>query len=559
VKTKLPIFFFIFHFQLLICHCFAQSPNWQWAKSAGGGNDDHGQSISTDANGNVYATGSFRSSSITFGSITLTNAGQYDIYVVKYDALGNVLWAKSAGGSDWDEAQSISSDASGNSYVTGNFSSSSIAFGTITLTKAGSSSSQDIFVVKYDALGNVLWAKRAGGTDSEKGYGIATDLNGNVFVTGYFQSTSVVFGATTLVNTAGASFDIFVAKYDPSGNVLWAKSAGGTNWDYGQNVSDDAFGNVFVTGYFRSSSITFGGTTLTNASTGSDDIFVVKYDASGNVLWAKSGMGNNQDNVYGISTDKSGNVFVTGIFSYIIFGTTILNSTGIGDVFVVKYDALGNVLWAKRAGGGVTSYSWGYDISNDVGGNVYVTGYFNGSSITFGTTILTNVSSNTYDMFVVKYNTSGNVLWAKSAGGTSDDYGQSIATDTNGNVYVAGYFKSPSITFGTTILTNASSTSYNDIFVAKLDGSGVTGTHEFVNYNFETSIYPNPSNGIFTFQSSEKKSRIEIINILGEVVYSENINSEKGEINLSDKNKGMYFYKLVSENKSLATGKLIIQ
>jgi len=557
VKTKLPIFFFIFNFQLIVSTCFAQTPNWQWAKSAGGASDDKGNNICTDANGNVYVTGSFQSSSITFGTTTLTNTGSNaDIFIVKYDPSGTVIWAKSAGGTGFDTGQSISTDTSGNVVVSGSFSSPSITFVTTTLINSGGGS--DVFVVKYDSSGTVLWAKSVAGTSIDYGKGISTDVNGNIFVTGWFYSPSITFGTITLIN-AGTDYDVFVAKYDASGNVLWAKRAGGIDGDGGQNISTDTSGNVFVAGIFGSDSITFGTITLINSDPGYEDVFVVKYDPSGNILWAKSGMGNNQDNVYGISTDKSGNVFVTGIFSYIIFGTTILNSTGIGDVFVVKYDALGNVLWAKRAGGGVTSYSWGYDISNDVGGNVYVTGYFNGSSITFGTTILTNVSSNTYDMFVVKYNTSGNVLWAKSAGGTSDDYGQSIATDTNGNVYVAGYFKSPSITFGTTILTNASSTSYNDIFVAKLDGSGVTGTHEFVNYNFETSIYPNPSNGIFTFQSSEKKSRIEIINILGEVVYSENINSEKGEINLSDKNKGMYFYKLVSENKSLATGKLIIQ
>src|SRR3989338_2819744 len=141
---------------LLTINTFAQMPHWSWAKSAGGASWDLGYSVSTDASGNVYMTGRFNISTITFGTTTLTNAGDYDIFIVKYDAAGNVLWAKSAGGTSSDVGTCVSTDASGNVLMTGSFQSPAITFGTTTLTSVGYG---DIFIVKFDATGNILWAK----------------------------------------------------------------------------------------------------------------------------------------------------------------------------------------------------------------------------------------------------------------------------------------------------------------------------------------------------------------------------------------------------------------
>ena len=457
-------------------------------------------------------------------------------------------WAKSAGGTFDDVGHSISTDASGNVLVTGFFQSPSITLGTTTLTNAGVNYI-DIFVVKYDASGNVFWAKSAGGTSSDWGAGISTDASGNVLVTGYFGSPSITFGTTTLTN-AGTN-DMFIVKYDASGNVLWAKSEGGTSYDYGYGISTDASGNVLVTGYFGSPSITFGTTTLTNA--GDADIFIVKYDASGNVLWAKSVGGTSAEDGFSISTDASENVLVTGYFASasITFGTTTLTNAGFSDIFVVKYDASGNVLWAKSAGG--TSNDNGAGISTDASGEVLVTGYFGSSSITFGTTTLTNAGFS--DIFVVKYDASGNVLWAKSAGGTFYDPGVGISTDPSGNVLVTGFFESPSITFGTTTLTNVSAVGYSDIFVAKLDGT--TGIAEQTPNNGAT-IYPNPANDYITIKTnSNKKQVITITDITGKIIYTTTILSEKTIINTKDFSQGVYAVQ-VQAGDAVETRKVIV-
>jgi hypothetical protein len=198
------------------------------------------------------------------------------MFIVKYDTAGNVFWAHSEGGIYSEFSEGVAADAAGNVLVTGFFESPSITFGITVLTNAGSGVSPDLFVVKYDGAGNVLWANSAGGTGDDAGRSIATDATGNVLVTGFFISPSITFGTTPLTTTGG--FDIFIVKYAPAGNVLWANSAGGTEDDRGRGVATDAGGNVLVTGEFYSPSITFGTTVLTNAIAGDYDMFIAKLD-----------------------------------------------------------------------------------------------------------------------------------------------------------------------------------------------------------------------------------------------------------------------------------------
>ncbi len=460
----------------------------EWAKRAGGTYSDISYSIAVDGAGNSYVTGYFNGSA-TFGpgeanQTTLTSAGEYDIFVAKYDPAGALLWAKRAGGTTFDEGKSIAVDGSGNSYVTGFFQGSA-TFGLgeaneTTLTGAGFG---DIFVAKYGPDGALLWAKRAGGTDSESGDGIAVDGAGNSYVTGYFQG-SATFGpgeANEITISSAGSRDLFVAKYDPDGALLWAKRAGGTDFDEGTSIAVDGAGNSYVTGSFQGSA-TFGPgeaneTTLTSA--GSLDIFVAKYGPDGAVLWAKRAGGTDYYYGLGIAVDGDGNSYVTGYFyGSATFGPgeaneTTLTSAGSLDIFVAKYGPDGAVLWAKRAGG--TDYYYGLGIAVDGDGNSYVTGYFYGSA-TFGPgeaneTTLTSAGFD--DIFVAKYAPDGTLLWAKRAGGTDYDYGFGIAVDGAGNSYVTGYFYD-SVTFSPdeaneTTLTSAG---FADIFVAKYAPDG---------------------------------------------------------------------------------------
>ena len=532
----------------LVCICFtnAQSQNWLWAKSASGSSSDAGYSISADADGNVFTTGEFTSPTITFGSTTLTNNGTYNVFIAKYDASGNVLWAKSAGGSGADVGYSVSADAKGNVFITGYFHSPAITFGTEKLSNAGV---QNIFIAKYDANGNVLWAKSAGGISSDAGYSVSADADGNVFVTGYFSSPAITFGSTTLINSGG--YDLFIAKYDADGNVLWAKSATGTNDDLGFSVSADAGGNVFVTGNFGSSSFAFGSTTLANA--GNYDVFIAKYDANGNLIWAKSAGGIGDDGGTSVSADANGNMFVTGYFTglTVTFGSTTLNNAGTENVFIAKYDANGNLLWAKDGAG--ASYEWGCSINADTDGNVFVTGGFSGSAITFGSTTLTPPAGSSDPMFVVKYDANGNVLCASAlaGGGGNND----VSVDPFGNACIVGDFVANPFVVGSDTLFPGALNADN-VFVAKYTCNNTVAVNE-LSKDESISVYPNPTSGkIQVAGGSGSQYKIEIYNEFGEAIYA-TTNSGR-DIDISNSPKGIYFIRIY-DGEIIHNRKIVVQ
>src|ERR1039458_1834478 len=350
------------------------------------------------------------------------------------------------GGGFAENANCVTTDASNNIYVVGKFGSSTVMFGTTTLTNASMFHS-DLFIAKYDPSGNVIWAKRAGGALDEEAWGVACDATGNVYVTGTYTSTSMVIGSPTLTNTTNES-SIFLAKYDPNGNVIWAKGCAGpvSNPCTPYSLTTDNSGNVFITGFFSGGTISFD--TVTASAGPNWSTFIVKFNSSGAGLWTKTSGGTAGAVSYSVTTDIGGNSYITGLYTgtNVVFDTTTLTNAGNGNAFITKYSPAGKVLWAKTEGG--TGSDWGTGVCTDAAGNVYAVGYFSSPSFVFGTTTLTNVGSN--DIYVSKFSSAGSVIWAQSIGGAESDEAYSVSTDAAGNAYVAGYFQSVSITFGTT-------------------------------------------------------------------------------------------------------------
>jgi len=363
--------------------------NWLWATQAGGTYGDSGIGFTIDDVGNSYVTGCFKDIA-SFGSYTLYSSGDYDIFAAKIDDCGNWLWATQAGGSGWDRGNGITIDDAGNSYVTGWFEGTA-SFGSYFLNNSGF---WDIFVAKIDESGNWLWATQAGGSDSDLGIGITIDNTGCSYVTGNFVGTSS-FGPYSLTSSGDA--DIFVAKMDANGNWQWVTRAGGNDLDGGLGITIDNTGYSYVTGNFVGTSY-FGPYSLT--SSGGADIFVAKMDANGNWQWVSRAGGTENDYGYGITIDDAGNSYVAGDFKETAtFGSYSLTSSGDADIFAAKMDAVGNWLWAKRAGG--TDRDDGFGITIDDEGNSYITGEFR-STATFGPYSFT--SSGYSDIFVAKLN-----------------------------------------------------------------------------------------------------------------------------------------------------------
>ncbi|MFH0867246.1 MAG: SPOR domain-containing protein [Bacteroidota bacterium] len=222
IKLLLLIIALIFSFQFLTFNSFAQTSELSWIKSAGA----IATSSALDASGNTYVAGWFKSSTVTFGSATLKNndntGNSSDIFLAKYDTGKNTLWAKNTGGARSDRATSVAVAASGYIYVAGEYQSPTITFGSSTLKNTDNTgNSSDIFLVKYDAGGNVLWAKSAGGNNSDSAFSVTVDASGYIYIVGCFQGNSITFGSTSLSNTGTSDF--FQAEYDEGGNALLAK------------------------------------------------------------------------------------------------------------------------------------------------------------------------------------------------------------------------------------------------------------------------------------------------------------------------------------------------
>jgi len=526
---------------LIAVSCFAQTPEWQWATQAGGTGWDRGYEITTDATGNCYVTGYFNGTA-TFGNITLIGSGDDEVFVAKIDATGNWQWATRAGGNSEDVGRGITIDDSGNSYVTGCIEETA-SFGSYSLTSNGSG---DIFVAKLDANGNWQWATQAGGSSYDEGKAITTDDAGNTYVTGSFYQTAT-FGSYSI--TSSGNKDIFVAKLDSDGNWLWATRAGGSGFDDGDGITTDNEGNSYVTGCIEETA-SFGSYSLT--SNGSGDIFVAKLDANGNWQWATQAGGSSNDGGDGITTDDAGNSYVTGgFYETASFGSYSLTSNGSSDIFLAKMDLNGNWQWATRAGG--SSYDGGDGITTDDAGNTYVTGYFVDTA-TFGSYSL--ISSGLYDIFVAMMDTDGNWLWANKAGGNSEDVGYGITIDVAGNSYVTGIFMGTA-TYGSYSLTSSGSYGYPDIFVAKLTPPVSTDPE----INSDTDIlsnYPNPFNRNTVIKYSLKQEapvHLEIYNIKGQLVetlFQGNIQSgdHTVEWNCHDMPSGVYFFKMQAGDES---------
>jgi hypothetical protein len=539
-----------------VLNLFSQAPYYGWASASAGNNNDDSRVVTSDAAGNVYVIGDFTSTTFTVGSTALTNLGGIDIFVAKYNSSGQVLWAKSIGGTSNESGRGIALDANGNVYITGYFFSPSITVGPNTLNNTASGTS-DIFIAKLDSSGNALWAKSIGGTDQDYAQRITTDATGNVYLTGNYYSSSIAFGSATLTQSGGG--DMFIAKYDSSGNALWAKSAVGAGYDLGFCIATDPSGNVVVGGAFTSDSLTFGTVTLTNTAT-MQEIFVVKYAGDGTVLWAVQSVDSGTVNAWDICADASGNFYLAGSSrAAISFGSVHLPNAGNYDMIVVKYNSAGTVQWARSAGGSADEEA--RSISVDHKNNIWVTGVFGSSSIMLGSNQLNNAGGS--NIFLMAYDSLANVLWAQAAGGPGYDNAYSITAKTNGRVYFAGKFLGDSLILGNTVLSDSG---FYDFFVCQLIVPDPTGINDINDQQTNEKLwcYPNPfdQNININFEVSMKGTvTLRLLDIYGNeairIVQNKDAGSYHATFNTAGLATGIYFCELKTQAQTV-TKKLIL-
>jgi hypothetical protein len=411
----------------------------------------------------------------------LVSSGANDVFLARYDVDGALTWAKQAGGVGPDTARGVGSFSDDSSVISGAFeNAATFGPGEDDETELVSGGGADVFIARYDENGTLIWAKRAGGADAAGSFDVApSGDDSSIIVTGFFHGTAT-FGEgdpTRTQLTSDGIDDVFLARYDSHGSLLWAKRAGGELSDLAIGVATFADDSFVLTGRFEGTA-TFGPGEAGEAelvSGGLRDIFVARYNDDGSLAWAKSAGGVGQEGSWGITTFADGSCVAVGSFNEVAtFGLgedneTALTSAGGSDTFVARYNGDGTLAWAKRAGS--TGATVARAVSSMPDGGCAVTGRFENTA-TFGPgepgqTMLTSGGGN--DAFIAHYATSGELLSATQATGPRGPSGLGIGTLPDGSVIVTGLLLDTAVFHqGTPDETSLTANGDNrDIFVAR--------------------------------------------------------------------------------------------
>jgi|CZKP01.1.fsa_nt_gi hypothetical protein len=373
---------------------FDKDGNALWKRNAGSGPGsfpERGYGVRFDLLGNIITCGSFFATTTWEGGgnpdITYTAMGNLDGFIAKYDSSGKLLWVKPQASVSQIYTYKVAIDNRNNiigcGYFGSNTSDSIAYFDTISIK---SNAARDGFIAKYDPNGNAIWAKNFGGPVSyDQANSVVVDSAGNVYVCGMSAGISNFSGLTVNCDTIdswknGLTPDAIVAKYSPSGDIIWAKNFGGHNTDDAYDLVLDGMGHLYVSGYFDSAAV-FGSLGIVNSNGNKGpDVFLIKLDTAGNAIWVRTGGGPGvvpSGGEYGYSTvvDKSGNPWMAGSFQGTgnFSGTQIISKGG-EDTFIAEYNPSGDLLLLKRAGGADIDKT--YNIWADQDGNIFGTGRY---------------------------------------------------------------------------------------------------------------------------------------------------------------------------------------
>ncbi len=443
-----------------------------WAQIIDGSGYDYAYGIAVDPFGNVYVTGTSSTSGFQIetasGTVTKpSNTSQNDqgTFIIKYNASGVCQWANFIDGYSDEYESGVATDRSGNVYIAVNTTTSGFqiatASGTVTKPLNMSLMGFGLVVLKYNSSGVCQWASFLDGVYQEAMEGnlvnnIAVDISGNVYITGYTDTTGfqITTASGTVTKPSNASQGAFVVKYNTSGVCQWASFLDGASADQGRDITVDVSGNIYISGSTSTSGFqitTASGTVTKPFAERSYGAFVVKYNSSGVCQWASFVDGASEEQGFSVAVDVLGNVYMTGHtdtsgLQIATASGTVVNPLSEDEldtgIFIVKYNASGVCQWAQFINS--ESDESAYDITTDISGNVYIIGYTDTSGFQIATasgTVTKPSNTQMYDngAFLVKYNSSGVCQWAYFLDGDESEKGHGIAVDTSGNVYITGY------------------------------------------------------------------------------------------------------------------------
>ncbi len=501
-----------------------------WKKIIGGTDNDQSVSLTRTTDNGYVITGYTGSKDKDFLDM---NKGGYDMFVIKYDSNDKEVWKKNIGGWKNDFGFNVISSDDGGCVITGMTLSNDGDFGG--MNKGG----EDIFVVKLNSQGKIVWKKLFGGTKNESCNSIYLTKDNGYILTGYTKSTD---GDFTGFKWYYDYDDVFLMKIDSIGNLMWVKQFGGQGSDVGVSVFQSSNEEFILSGISGSTDGDFIGLNKKLS-----DVFVFRLDSLGNTIWKKSIGGWGYDQVSQIKHYMNN--------GFILIGKTDSNTDdfremnkGGNEMFIIRMDSIGNIIWKKTFGG--TKNEESVSMSYSSNGDILVVGH---TSSNDGDFYNMNKLVNSNDIFIIKLDSFGELLWKKTYGGKGNDQGRSIDVNDNGSIYVTGDSdEKDGEFFGMTNIW------FSDIYFMKLDSNGVinlpTSINEFSESTTTLSVHPNPfSNNTTVSYKVEIPSNIsiELLNPLGQTIdVLRNDYSDSGTfqipLNVSYLTSGMYSVRMRS-------------
>jgi len=552
---------------------FAQN-NRKWATYYGTANgQEYGMNVTTDNQGNVYLVGgtSGNDSVFAYNGFQNTNAslgGFNDAFIVKFDSLGNRLWASYYGGSAEDIAVDVVTDAQGNVYMTGYTTSTNFP----TLNAGGGTyyqstllGNKDAFIVKFNSNGTRLWATYYGGSLLDEVYSIAY-ASGNIFLTGTTTSTNLpvqnLAGAYNQSNLGGGN-DAFIVKFSNE-VLLWSTYFGGSANEDGYSICIDYLGNIFLSGHTFSTNFPLlnagGGSyfqSITSSTIPLSKMYLTKFNSNDTLVWSTAYGGSTGETNASVCTDLFGNIYLTGGTISSDFPTQNPGggayfksnfSGGYGDAIIVKFTNSGVRTWATYYGD--SGDDFGLSIVTDLNGSVYVGGKTSSvTNIAIGGFQNSFGGGSDNDAFLLKFDFNNKLCCATYYGESDTEESYGIATDFNNNIYLSGY-SANSTGLAANGFQNVSNSGSYEAFLAKFSSCNLSnGINEETNFN-TFSIFPNPATNQLTINSTENsiESRIIIYNVLGEILHNFILTTNIENIDISSLAVGVYLIERRSEN-----------
>jgi len=520
-KLILPVLLSLFAYPLFASSPLQGAAFIDWTAKFQASKLEQPSGVATDAEGNVYFTGSTGS----IRGIADANAfqpelgGKKDAFIIKYSSSGIRLWSTYFGGEGNDFAFGITIDPSGNIFITGTTSShnnmaTAGAFQTNFVSE--NANGTDAFVAKFSSSGKRIWSTYFGG-GSENATSVAADNNGNVVITGSTASTSGIASIGAFQTKLAGSADAFIAKFSGSGSRIWSTYFGGNFGDDGNGIATDNKGNIYITGQTFSST-NIASTGAFDGSHPSPDIyskaFIAKFSPIGTRIWSSYFGGEAATYAYGIAADVSGNAYITG---YTECSSGIASQDAwqadygySGDAFVAAFSSTGSRIWSTYLGGD------GEDKSNAIkvypSGNICIAGSTGSiSNIAEMDACQSHFAGGCNDAFFAIYNPAGKKIFGTYYGQTSGDAANGLDIDQFGNIYIAGLTNTGPV-INNDWADNKTKGGKYDVFFTKFRFKDVHTTAITIDHPATSNKFSGPQI-VTTIIKNEAKTALDKVNI----------------------------------------------